>query len=176
MDTENGGILKHRGIRTDNGEWVHGNFTRVHDECGNPTIIEFGDNRFVNVIATTVGEYTGIKDKTNKDIYEGDIIKRPALCGYVNSEVYWSDFSLQWVYDRLTTDRLSRRGDIEVLGNIHENPEMIDMETENICTFRTSKDLGAFTGSFIISDGEKVLVAHHAADDEEEWTEAMENK
>ena len=42
----------------------------------------------------------------------------------------------------------------------------------NEYTFRTPNDWGAFTGSFIISGGEKVLVVHHAADeDEEEWTE-----
>jgi hypothetical protein len=42
----------------------------------------------------------------------------------------------------------------------------------NEYTFRTPSDWGTITGSFIISDGEKVLVCHHAADeDEEEWTE-----
>ena len=54
--------------------------------------------------------------------------------------------------------------------------EMAQNTIEIPCVFPESpKDWGTFTGSFMLSDGEKVLVAHHAADeDEEEWTEVRQ--
>lgn len=69
---------------------------------------------------------TGVKDKNGKLIYEGDIVKR----GSSIAEVYWDapcytirkkDGRICWLWGNLS----------EVIGNIHENPELLEAKNDN---------------------------------------------
>ena len=77
------------------------------------------------VLSETVGQFTGLTDKNGKKIFEGDILKF-GDCGiypvwwdadfFTFGSCWFSDFDPLYKYDR---------NKIEVIGNIHDNPELI---------------------------------------------------
>ena len=125
--------IKFRGKRIDNGEWVYGyyfqGFTGIsyilvmHDHI-------LGMTEFYEVDPSTVGQYTGLKNKHGKEIYEGDIIVGTYKedigtdTGLVVFKCYGFKVEIPNVGDDELVDWERYSDSIEVIGNIYENPEL----------------------------------------------------
>lgn len=87
---------------------------------------------FTNVDKETVGQYTGLKDKNGVEIYEGDIVAEKGH--FVKSDrlvyqkIQWKENYSCWLrgeYQRLTPKNI-KAYQIEVIGNIYENPDLLE--------------------------------------------------
>ena len=134
--------IEFRGIDIETGKWVFGD---LHTLCDKPHIhtekskIPYAGKRSF-VIQETIGQFTGLLDKNGKKIYDGDIIKHPYVDPIfrdlvetkegdgVTSEVVFHDGAFVVKYDEndfIYLDAFTRHGYVEVVGNIHDNPELI---------------------------------------------------
>lgn len=128
--------IKFRGKRLDNGEWIEGDLLRMNGHWFiflDPA--PEGIDKYA-VDPATVGEFTGLKDKNGKEIYEGDVIRsplsedktRPHRIFYHTGNAAFMGALVdrkELCYLRLDQDWIYKFGK-EVIGNIHDNPELIE--------------------------------------------------
>lgn len=91
------------------------------------------DWRHIDPKLCEVMQYTRFKDRNNKEIYEGDIIRyldseSLKLEGFPDiGEVYWNDENnLFYIAIEIDYDDAWVKEKIEIVGNIYENPELIE--------------------------------------------------
>lgn len=100
------------------------------DKDNNQGYLAWGIDNHHLVKKDTVGQFTGLKDKNGTEIYEGDILNfgnnNPVEVVFDNGSFNVFDEPLGWDFD---IDEYPVRTDFrycEVIGNIYENPELIE--------------------------------------------------
>lgn len=131
-----------RGKRKDNGEWVEGD-SLIHSmyKKGDVCIGVIEGLEIYSVIPETVGQYTGLTltDKNRTKIFEGDIVNAQddifgsPFCFGITGKVVFEETAFfiapenpmeaQWLFNECAI--------YEVIGNIHDNPELLKGGAEN---------------------------------------------
>lgn len=107
---------------------------RFDDDDGNMTKVLFIGKKFganENIDEIELMQSTGLKDKNGKEIFEGDIVK-------MAKDVYSEPTYYEIVRHRGGAYRLEskqhgcelwlRHTDCEIVGNVYENPELLEVE------------------------------------------------
>lgn len=128
-----------RGKRTYNGRWIYGSL--VIDSSGNTYIVweyesckgvkQSISSKTISVIPSTVGQYTGLTDKNDVKIFEGDILAANFDEDFPENltivEVVWNEYGWCTKEGSAVPDAFDDSdGDLfEVIGNIYDNPELL---------------------------------------------------
>jgi uncharacterized phage protein (TIGR01671 family) len=140
-----------RGKRVDNGEWVFGDLIQVETDCyiWDYDVMDNGVSESLRayeiwqkVNPATVGQYTGLHDKAGREIWEGDIVTYPNPkcigavefgpyeCGKYDTHQQGNGFYIKPTNKALIYGFEGGHfdGTVEVIGNIHDNPDLLTKE------------------------------------------------
>lgn len=127
-----------RGKRADNGEWVFGDYSR-YSKDESTIMVDLLEQECYWVPSETVGQYTGLKDKNWVEIYEGDIVHLTSDEGVnYNALIVFKDGGFCAIDGTESNYSIRRYGlsifnfNLEVIGNIYDNPELMDGECPQI--------------------------------------------
>lgn len=125
-----------RGKRIDNGMWIEGYLRQYLN--GHAGICCNKTQNLFKVDPETVGQYTGLKDKNGQRIFEGDIVLPVLPANVAQRGFVWPKMPV--VFRNGTFGLLDHRDEVtpfasfaprvtfEVIGNIHDNPELLKEE------------------------------------------------
>nr|DAZ40915.1 MAG TPA: YopX protein [Caudoviricetes sp.] len=126
-----------RGKRKTDNEWLYGfpyitrkNAVKINWYCS-----EFGSMRTDEVDPETVGQFTGLTDKNDVKIFEGDIIEghRSSQWNHelmrcvitYNRDHFEARYYPRGIHGNYFTYKIMFSKDVVVIGNIYDNPELI---------------------------------------------------
>lgn len=136
-------IIKFRGESIYNKEWLYGSLIKIEKDryaiIPDLNDIEIGKSiSMYEVHSETLGQFTGLLDRTGKEIYEGDIInvngKYLRLVKFIDEYACFCtarisdlDNNLETGYWQQVTPGWWNNPDreIEIVGNIYDNPELM---------------------------------------------------
>ena len=131
-----------KGKRADNGEWVEGHYLRKYDLLEKEVHFIFSTDKHntwicVEIVPETICQFTGLCDKNRKKIWENDILKAHLDDDYPEDitfeKVEWNNFGwtlhepgcIDWGCIDTSDSEI-----YEVAGNIFDNPELLQEDTE----------------------------------------------
>lgn len=126
--------IKFRGQKKNIGEWVEGGIYEENETFYIRRKTDFPNNVYFSyaVETETVGQFTGLKDINGKEIYEGDVCK--IYFNYCSDKigVVYFENGCFYVDDKhpsgnlpLKSFREGENNTLEVIGNIYDNPELL---------------------------------------------------
>jgi uncharacterized phage protein (TIGR01671 family) len=125
--TENKRIIKFRGWDQSENIWRYGYYASWFfstEICGHVIINATGNGHYYFVKPDSVGQFIGLLDKNEKEIYEGDIMRN----GWHESEIgvaEFSDGSFRLGFGYLETI-CTQAEDCEIIGNIYEDKNLLE--------------------------------------------------
>lgn len=125
--------IKFRGKRIDNGEWEYGHYVVLRE--GHMIVNTDGAGLYFynQVDPATVGQFTGLKDKNGREIYEGNIAKVTQKNNgfYMLCKIEYEPMSFILKFKNgvksVYKEGLDEEDfELEIIGDIHENPELLE--------------------------------------------------
>lgn len=104
--------------------WVEGDLTQGYAGYVGIMVRCCAGSSF-EVVPETVGQYTGVTDKNGVKIFEGDILSTPKWKGVVTWGDGYGGYCVQHGINRPAIDIVMNEFDVEVIGNIYDNPELL---------------------------------------------------
>lgn len=121
-----------RGKRADYWDWIYGFYFHQKDNPIEGHFIIDSKGFDQEVIPETIGQFTGLTDKNGVKIFEGDILKcinpndgEEFITDFIASLVNGFTFKNVSLTRQLSFFDNDWPDEIEVIGNIHDNPELL---------------------------------------------------
>ena len=127
--------IKFRGVKLDSEEWVYGYYFEQKMLYGDHSMIianteepndwDDKEQRYFHVKRETIGQYVGLKDINQKEIYEGDITCNHTVILFNELKSMFCEYYYNPFTKKYSLSGFPLIASFEVKGNIHENPNIL---------------------------------------------------
>ena len=139
-------IILFKAKREDNNEWIEGSYVHQKDNYGTSVdwhyilegtwTLDYDIDEPIRVDPTTLSQFTGLYDQNGKRIWENDIIRCKyndygEKGSYIGKVIFRKDICAFVVTNTRSTDYEWWNEEKEIIGNLFDNPELIEGELKD---------------------------------------------